>query len=188
MRFLMIGGLVLVLAACSGLRVRSPDEFCAECQAESPYEKQLATSQTSQRQFQRGEDTGGLFSISLFRNQLGRGGGNTGGGGSGIGVNSHLWRASLDTLSFIPLSTADPFGGVIISDWYVPPEVTDERFKVSVFILDTQLRADGVRATVFKQTLNPNGGWIDAEVSRDVSAQLEDAILTRAREIRVNGG
>lgn len=67
-------------------------------------------------------------------------------GGGGIGVNSYLWRASLDTLSFMPLSSADPFGGVIITDWYSPAESPGERFKVTVYILDRRLRADGIRS------------------------------------------
>lgn len=188
MKFWIVAGCCLVLSACGGARVLSPNEFCAECQSENAYEASLPTSATATRGFERGEDDGGLFSISLFRGgRNSGGGGGSGGGGSGVGVNSYLWRASLDTLSFIPLATADPFGGVIISDWYVPPDVTNERFKVSVFILDRQLRADGVRATVFKQVLNPGSGWVDTEVGRHVSAELEDAILTRARQIRLNG-
>ena len=71
-----------------------------------------------------------------------------GGGGSGIGVNAFLWRASLDTLSFLPLASADPFGGVIITDWYAPPESPDERFKVTVYLLSEQLRSDGLRIAV----------------------------------------
>lgn len=107
-----------------------------------------------------------------------------GGGGSGIGVNSFLWRASLDTLSFMPLSSVDPHGGVIITDWYENPEAKGERFKVNVIILGTELRADGVRVSAFKQ-VRGNGGWQDAAVGKDVARDLEDKILTRARELRV---
>ena len=105
------------------------------------------------------------------------------GGGAGIGVNSFLWRASLDTLSFLPLTSADPFGGVIITDWYTPPQTPSERFKVSAFILDRALRADGVRVSVFRQEQGANG-WIDAAVADSMSTDLENAILTRARELR----
>src|SRR6266404_1951430 len=73
------------------------------------------------------------------------------GGGGGIGVNSFLWRATLDTLAFMPLASADPFGGVIITDWYSPPETPGERFKMTIYILDRQLRADGVKVSVFRQ-------------------------------------
>ena len=80
---------------------------------------------------------------------------------SGIAVNSFLWRASLDTISFMPLASADPFGGVIITDWYSPPETPDERFKLNIFILDRALRSDGLRAKVFKQKLATSGQWQD---------------------------
>jgi len=106
------------------------------------------------------------------------------GGDSGIGVNSFLWRASLDTVSFMPLASADPFGGVILTDWYSPQESQGERFKVNVFILGRQLRSDGVRVRVFRQILK-NGAWRDSNVSDDTARQLEDTILTRARQLRV---
>jgi hypothetical protein len=109
-----------------------------------------------------------------------------GAGGVGIGVNSYLWRASLDTLAFMPLASADPFGGVIITDWYSPPESPDERFKVNVFILDRQLRSDGVRAAVFHQRHEPSGAWTDAPVVAATQTDLENAILTRARQLRIN--
>ena len=108
-----------------------------------------------------------------------------GGGGSGIGVNSFLWRATLDTVSFMPLASADPFGGVIISDWYSPAETPNERFKVNVFILGRELRADGVRCSVFRQRKDPNGAWIDAAVDGGTGTDIENAILTRARQIRI---
>jgi len=107
------------------------------------------------------------------------------GAGSGIAVNSFLWRASLDTIAFMPLSSADPFGGVIITDWYSPPESPNERFKVNVYILDRQLRADGVRASVFRQRLTQGGQWAEAPVDKTTTVELENAILTRARQLRV---
>ncbi len=134
-----------------------------------------------------GRETGGLFGpdgIVLF------GGGDEEeqpGGGSGIAVNSYLWRASLDTVSFMPLASADPFGGVIITDWYAPPETEGERFKLNIYILGRDLRADGIRAAVFRQRLDPFAGWTDAEVDDQTSTDLEDAILTRARQLRISG-
>ena len=110
-----------------------------------------------------------------------------GGAGGGIGVNSFLWRASLDTISFMPLSSADPFGGVIITDWYSPPEADNERFKVNVYILGRDLRADGIRAAVFKQQLGGAGAWTDARVEEQTVIDLENAILTRARQLRIAG-
>ncbi len=106
-------------------------------------------------------------------------------GESPIGVNSFLWRASLDTLSFMPLASADPFGGVIITDWYAPPETRGERFKTTVYILSRELRADGLRVALFRQMRNGDGTWSDAEVNPETRVELEDAILTRARELRI---
>lgn len=108
------------------------------------------------------------------------------GGPSGVGVNSYLWRATLDTVSFMPLASADPFGGVIITDWYSPSETPNERFKMNVLILGRELRADGVRATVFRQKRDANGQWADAPVEAQTGIDLENAILTRARQLRLN--
>jgi Domain of unknown function (DUF3576) len=118
---------------------------------------------------------------------LGGGGGGGGGGrrDAGIGVNSYLWRASLDTLNFMPLASADPFGGVIITDWYSAPTTPNERFKATVYILDTRLRADALNVSIFRQT-NNNGAWADATVDPDTEIQIENAILERARELRLS--
>ncbi len=102
----------------------------------------------------------------------------------GIGVNAFLWRASLDTLSFMPITSADPYGGVIITDWYGNPGKADERMKATVYILDTRLRADGISAAVFRETL-VNGQWITAAVAPETNIALEDAILAKARELRL---
>jgi len=105
-------------------------------------------------------------------------------GGGGVAVNAFLWRASLDTLSFMPLASADPFGGVIITDWYAPPENRSERFKITVYILDRALRSDGLRANVYKEQRS-GGDWVSAPVDESLSKDLEDVILTRARQIRI---
>jgi hypothetical protein len=104
-------------------------------------------------------------------------------GGGGLGVNAFLWRATLDTLSFMPLASADPFGGVIITDWHAPGGVSNERFKATAYVLGRQLRSDGVRIAVFRQVRGA-GGWVDAPVSTATAAELEDKVLTRARELR----
>jgi hypothetical protein len=101
-----------------------------------------------------------------------------------LGVNAYLWHASLDTLSFLPLVSADPFGGVIISEWYVAPTSPDERLKVTVYIMDRALRADALKVVVFRQTRNGTL-WQDAAPSPDTAHKLEDSILTRARELRL---
>ncbi len=106
---------------------------------------------------------------------------------AGAGVNSFLWRASLDTISFMPLAGADPYGGVIITDWYSAPESPNERFKITVYILDQDLRADGIKVAVFKQTREPFANWINAPVGSGTGIQIEDAILVRARQLRLRG-
>jgi hypothetical protein len=110
--------------------------------------------------------------------------GNTTGSGAGIGVNAYLWRGALDTLSFMPLASADPFGGVIITDWYQPPGDEGERYKATAYILGQDLRADGVRVSVFKQ-VSQNGQWVDAEVAPGTNEEIEDKVLARARQLRV---
>jgi hypothetical protein len=104
----------------------------------------------------------------------------------GIGVNAYLWRASLDTLAFMPLASADPYGGVIITDWYTNPQAPNERFKCTVYILDTRLRADGLTVTVFKQVKGADGAWKDSDTSAQTQVDLENAILTEARQLRLS--
>ena len=103
-----------------------------------------------------------------------------------IGVNSYLWRATLDTLAFMPLASADPYGGVVITDWYVNPEKPDERFKCTVYILDTRLRGDALKVTVFKEVSNGAGGWAPSRAADQTSVDIENAILTRARQLRLS--
>lgn len=101
-----------------------------------------------------------------------------------IGVNGLLWRASLDTVSFLPLLEVDSSSGVIVSDWYVNPDAPSERLKVSVFILDQDLRADAVKVNVLRQE-KQDDTWINAPVRAETPLEIEDAILTRARQIRI---
>lgn len=103
---------------------------------------------------------------------------------NGIGVNSFLWRAALDTVSFMPLASADPFGGVILTDWYAAPATPGERTKAQVYVLARELRADAIKATIFRQVSDGRGNWRDAPVAAESARKLEDAILTRARQIR----
>jgi hypothetical protein len=100
-------------------------------------------------------------------------------------VNSYLWRATLDTLAFMPLTSADPWGGVIITDWFTNPEKPDERFKATVYILDARLRADALNVTVFKQVKDANGAWVDSAVSDQTANEIENSILTKARQLRL---
>jgi hypothetical protein len=100
-----------------------------------------------------------------------------------IGVNSYLWKAAIDTLSFAPLLSADSNGGVIITDWYTSPSNPGERAKLTVAILDQELRADALRVAASRQ-VNQSGVWVDAPVAAATVQKLEDIILTRARDLR----
>ncbi len=102
-----------------------------------------------------------------------------------LGVNSFLWRATLDTLTFLPLASADPWGGVILTDWYEDPQAPGERFKVNALILDRQLRADSLKISVFRQEKDAEGNWVDAASNTAMAHKLEDTVLTRARQLRV---
>lgn len=105
-------------------------------------------------------------------------------GGASLGVNGYLWRATLDTISFMPIVQADSAGGIIVTDWYNNPKLQTERYRMNVFIRGRVLRADAVKVEVFKQ-LKKSGDWVDVEVTRATETSLEDTILTKARSLRV---
>jgi len=113
----------------------------------------------------------------------------TAGAGAGVtlGVNAYLWRGALDTLSFMPLASADPFGGVIITDWWEPPQAPGERFKADCYILGRELSAGALRLSVFRQVLT-DGKWTDAAVSPGTISDIENRILDRARTLRAETG
>ncbi len=169
---LAAAGLMLVLSACDtatydGIEdtTRCPEGRCPD--VDDPNRQTIF-------------GTGGVE--SLFSSDDGS---NQGGGGGGLGVNAFLWRATLDTFAFLPPFSADPVGGVIIYDWYAPVETPNERLKVTVYILDTRLRADAVQVNVFRQLRSADNTWYDAPVEEGTNAALEDAILTRARQLRI---
>ena len=105
--------------------------------------------------------------------------------GGGIGVNTFLWRATLDTLSFMPLISADPFGGVIITDWHSNSEVAKEKFKIVAYIIGTELRVDGIKISIFKKIKNESGLWVDKKSGKILQNKVEDAILTKARKYKI---
>ena len=136
-------------------------------------------SNESARTMQSQESDGGGF--SLFRKSPA-----AQASSNAIGVNAYLWRASLDTLSFMPLQSFDPFGGLIITDWYTNPEQPNERFKATVYVLDTRLRADGINVAIHRQQ-RQGADWIDVATTPTTEEAIENAILTRARQIRTSG-
>lgn len=155
------------VAACSG-NVERKDEYETDPSRRGRYEYGSVAS-----------ERGGLSLMGGGRDEA-----KARAGQSGIGVNAYLWRAALDTLSFLPTASADPFGGTIITDWYAPPSSPNERIKVNVYILGRELRSDGVRVTVFRQQ-NTQNGWVDVQTSPATAGTIEDSILTRARQLRV---
>ncbi len=129
-----------------------------------------------------GNDSGTIFGIGKGAKDKDQGGG-VAGGSSGIGVNAFLWRGALDTIAFMPLASADPFGGVIITDWYTPPGTSGERFKATIYILSRDLRSDGLRVNIYRQVMQ-NGQWVDATVSDSTVGDIENKVLARARHMR----
>ena len=155
---LVIAVVVPALAACSGDEVRRGTES-------SVGSGSLSSKSTVRPEGQR----------RVFTRQ---------GAGEKLRVNSFLWRAALDSVAFMPLASADPYGGVIITDWYAPPESPNERFKLTVQVSGAQLRSSGVKVSVFKQQRKEKGDWSSAEVAKNTAVDLENVILARARDLR----
>ncbi|PCJ99053.1 MAG: hypothetical protein COA45_06305 [Zetaproteobacteria bacterium] len=164
---ILMSGAAVGLSACSGIKT--------EAKYPSGYDRGAT-----------GDDIYGKRQTILGEDGLKILGGNqkTAAGEGGIGVNSFLWRATLDTVSFMPLASADPFGGVILTDWYTDPKTPNERVKINAFIMGRQLKADGIRIRTFRQEIK-GSAWRDAVVSEETSRKLEDAVLTRARQLRI---
>ncbi len=167
-------GLALLVAGC-GLETVADYPNQDNKTGEIIYDSELKEREKDSVFGDGGLDLGNLFGNSKKIIQV----------GPGIAVNSYLWRASLDTIAFMPLSSADPFGGVIITDWYSPPETPRERYKMSVYILGRQLRADGVKVAVFRQQTKGPDGWHTKSVSKNTATSLENKILSRARQLRL---
>ena len=167
-RLLLAATLLLLpgLAACSGSNVRGV--------ADDEYQDYRT----------KGGERGRLFGEQGLALGVGKGAGSSRPEeGGALGVNAYLWRGALDTLAFMPLASADPFGGVIITDWYQPPAGAGERFKATAYILGRQLRADGVKVSVFRQVAR-GGTWVDAPISPVTTSEIENKVLARARELR----
>lgn len=162
---LALVALPLILAACSTVNVKPADPNPTD--------------------FKAGP---GVFSgksgniLDAFR---GKGGGILGADTSEIAVNPFLWRAALESVGFMPITQADSNGGVVITDWYASPEKPSERVKVTVLILGKILRADAVKASVFKQIKDAKGAWADQPADTATARALEDIILTKARAMKV---
>ena len=157
------------LACCSDIEIGEPPPPALD-----PKEKEMAKTAAVRAE-------GETLLDSLLTDVLP---GNKGSAG-GIGVNAYLWRATLETLSFMPLSSADPFGGVIVTDWYSKNEAPNEKYKIVAYIIGTQLRVDALKINVFKKIKNENGEWIDQESHSEMSLNIENSILTKAKQYRM---
>jgi hypothetical protein len=130
----------------------------------------------------------GLFSGAsgnILEGLKGKAGAEDGDGSTNLGVNTYLWRASLETLSFLPIKTADSVGGVIATDWYTDPNQSNVRLRANVLLLGKKLQASGLQVTLFKQTQGKGGAWADTPADAASARALEDTILTKARALRV---
>lgn len=156
----------VLLTACEGMNITGPDTF------ERPGDKW----QKRDREASVFGGEGLTFGGAKEKRQ--------GQGGTGIGVNAYLWRATLDTISFMPLASADPFGGVVLTDWHSPNAAPGERFKLNVYILGQALRADGIRVAAFRQVKNSGNEWQAVPMDPKAVIDIENAILTRARQLR----
>jgi hypothetical protein len=170
--FARVFALVAIAAAAFGLTACSSDTPAAEPapQVDAPLPRPEPTRASDAKPDGSSGSMFGLF-----------GGSNA----QGVGVNEFLWRATLDTLHFMPMDSADPFAGVIKTSWYTAAQSPNQRLKVTVFILDTRLRTDALRVSVFQQTKDAAGNWVDSTVDPDTTTKIENLILTRARELKL---
>ncbi len=162
---------VMALAGCSAITPNQvPDNYSGTAGPNSESGRLM------------GSATGSDVILGTAKNKQPEGGA----GGGGLGVNAYLWRGALDTLSFMPLSSADPFGGVIITDWWQPQGGGGERFKATAYILGRELRADSLRVAMYRQ-VEQKGQWVDAPISPTTVSEIENRVLSRARTLRAQG-
>jgi len=165
-RNLSIASLALLLVACSGINAKNEEVLSAE------------------DELKRGLGGGKLFgNIDILGGK--REAEST---KQGIAVNTFAWQATLDVLSFLPLVSADPFGGIIITDWYSEEGHQDERFKVNAFVLGGELKSESIKLSLFKQKKGPSGDWLVVAPEKNSARRLENAILARARQLRIERG
>ena len=169
----ILAGLSLVISSCADVPIE-------------PAPQTMGGTARDQAQRERFGSVSGNSGMTLFSVGGQRRQDQGGGIGGGIGVNAFIWQATLDTIDFIPLASADPFGGLIITDWFQSVDAPGERVKMNVQIRDAALRADAVRVTVFRQVRDELGDWLDAPVEASTARSIEDHILTRARELRIS--
>ena len=164
-RFFLVAALAVLVAACDGIPKGTP----------------VIPDETAERYAKTGGSLLGTPGIRPFQSDEGPAESQ-----GGVPVNAYLWRATLDTLSFMPMAQVDAFGGVIITEWHSLPDAPNEQLKVDAYVLSQDLRANGVRVAVFRRVLDPEKNeWVMADVTPGLATQLEDSILTRARQLRI---
>jgi hypothetical protein len=151
----------------------------------APIPEDLVLKRERERREALGNAEDDSFVANIFKDITGFGNKDKSQNSGGIGVNTYLWKATLNTLSFMPLLSADPFGGVIITDWHSSSETSKEKFKIVAYILGKELRVDGIKVSVFKKSKNENGEWIDTKSNKMLQSKVEDAILTKARKYKI---
>lgn len=104
--------------------------------------------------------------------------------GGGSLANSYLWRAALESISFMPLIAVDSRGGAILTDWYSAHQSPNEKFKFNIIILSSELQISSIRVHAFKQVKGMAGQWHPVEVSKDLSRNIEDNILKKAISLK----
>ncbi|MCI4662623.1 MAG: DUF3576 domain-containing protein [Neomegalonema sp.] len=161
---LMTAAVLMMLQACSSAEVKS------EYPKDDAFGNRLRAGE---------KEPPGLFNAGAIF-----GSGESSGETTNLPVNKYLWRASLDTLAFLPLASTDPYGGVIVTEWGSSPASPNERMKVSTYITSAELKPQSLKAVVNRQVRNEAGQWVEAPVSAETARKLENAILTRARQIK----
>ena len=172
-RFLTAGACLVLVGACSG--------------DQTPQDRSGERRSGPSRDFNENDEGifgtwGGVGIGQVFAGDLG---GSDADDGDSLPVNKFLWQASLDTLSFLPLASTDPFTGVIATDWGASPTSAGERFKVTAYMVRPALSASSLKVAVYRELRNPEGIWVPAPVSPETAVKLEDAILVRARQIKI---
>ena len=105
----------------------------------------------------------------------------------GMPINPYLWKASLETISFMPLASTDPFAGTIITDWYTAETNLGERCKLNIFINGKSLKTDNLRVSSFCQTLK-NNQWVNMPSKQEENTKLENVILNEAKKLKLTSG
>ena len=191
----MIGSLIFITSCNSGKSEEEMEELWSKAQTTGQIIERSGTKvnpaldkETAMRDAEtRLQTGGGLFgkkglSMSGLINQDSET--NTVVGSIGMSINAFLWQGALDTLSFMPLSSADPIGGTIITDWYSSTNNPDERCKLNIFISGKELKTQNLRVASFCQNYQDNR-WVNKDISDDNNIKLENAILNKAKKLKL---